>query len=134
MDPIYIETPYTSSHMGPMYIETLYISSHMGTMYIETPYITNTSVQAESLLPCLELTARDIGIYMISDKTEFMCFKEDGAIFSLNDKPLKLVDYFTYVGCNILSSESDVNICIRKAWTVINNLLTIWKSNLSDKM
>ena len=25
--------------MGPMYIETPYISSHMDTMYIETPYM-----------------------------------------------------------------------------------------------
>ena len=36
MVPIYIETPYISSHMGPMYIE--YISSYMGPVYIETPY------------------------------------------------------------------------------------------------
>ena len=51
---------------------------------------------------------------MNSDKTEFMCFNQDGAI-SLNDKSLKLVDEFIYLSSNISSTESDVNIHINKA-------------------
>ena len=38
----------------------------------------------------LELAAKSIDLSVNSDKTEFMCFKEDGAIFLLNDQPLKL--------------------------------------------
>ena len=48
--------------------------------------------------------------------------------------PLKLVNHFTYLGNNISSTESDVNKCIGKAWTAIDRLLIIWKSNLSDKI
>ena len=39
---------------------------------------------------------------------------------------------FSYLGSNILSRESDINMYIRKTWTVIDSLSTIWKSNLSD--
>ena len=34
---------------------------------------------------------------MNSDKTEFMCFKQDVPMSTINDKRLKLVDHFTYV-------------------------------------
>ena len=37
----------------------------------------------------LEQAARDIGLYMNSDKTEFMYFYQDVAISSLNVKPLR---------------------------------------------
>ena len=39
-----------------------------------------------------------------------------------------------HLGGNILSTESDVNICIGKAWTAINRLMAIWKSDLSNKI
>ena len=94
--------------------------------------LTNTPAQTKSLLNSLEQAARGIGLYMNSDKTEFMCFKQDAAISTLNDKPLKSVDHFTYLGSNVSSTESDVNKCIGKAWTAIDRLLIIWKSNLSD--
>ena len=63
-----------------------------------------------------------------------MCFKRDGAISTLNGKFLKLVDHFTYLGSNILSTESNVNIRIVEAWTAIDRLWIIWKSDLSDKI
>ena len=62
-----------------------------------------------------------------------MCFNQNWVI-SFRGKPLKLVDQFIHLGSNILSSESDVNICIGKTWTSIDRLLTIWKSDLSDKI
>ena len=48
------------------------------------------------------------------DETEFMSFKQDEAIISLNGKPLKLVDQFIYLSSNITSTVSDVNIHIGK--------------------
>ena len=39
-----------------------------------------------------------------------MCFKQDGVISTLNEKPLKINDQFTYFGSNISSTESSVNI------------------------
>ena len=44
--------------------------------------------------------------------SEFMCFNEGGTIYSLNVNPLKLVDKFINLSCNILSTECDVNILI----------------------
>ena len=45
-----------------------------------------------------------------------------------------LGDQFIYLGSNISSTESDFNILIGKAWTTIDRLMTIWKSDLSDKI
>ena len=40
-----------------------------------------------------------------------MSFNQDGVIFSLDDKPLKLVEPFILYGSNISLTESDVYIC-----------------------
>ena len=47
---------------------------------------------------------------------------------------LKLVDKFTYFGCSISSTENDINTQQAKAWTAIDNLSVIWKSDRSDKI
>ena len=56
--------------------------------------LANTPTQAQPLLHSLEQAARSIGLHANSDKTEFMPFSQDVA-FSLNGKPLKLVNQFT---------------------------------------
>ena len=50
-----------------------------------------------------------------------MCFNENSAI-SINGKPQKLINQFIYLGSNISSNESIVNICIGKAWTIIDHM------------
>ena len=47
---------------------------------------------------------------------------------------LKLVDKFTYLGSSISSTEKDIDTRLTKAWTAINRLSIIWKSDLTDKM
>ena len=63
-----------------------------------------------------------------------MSFNQGGTISTLNGKPLKLVDLFTYLSSNISSTESDVNIHIRTVQTAIYRLSMIWKFELSDEM
>ena len=63
-----------------------------------------------------------------------MYSNEDGAISLLKSTPLNLVDQFIYRGSNISSTESDINICISKAWAAIDRLSTKSKSDLSDKI
>ena len=75
----------------------------------------------------LEQVAGGINLFVKANKTEFMYFK---AISTLNGKPLKFVDQFTYLGSNISSTENDVNISLVKAWRLSIN----WKSDLSDKI
>ena len=75
--------------------------------------LSNTPAQAESLLYSLEQAARGIDLYVITNKSEYMSFKQKGAISW--DKPLILVDQFTYIDSNILSTEGDINVHIKKA-------------------
>ena len=69
----------------------------------------------------MEEAAKNIGLYVNSDKTEFMSLKKKD-ISTLDSKPLKPVEQFTYLGSNISSTESDVNARIGKAWSTINRL------------
>ena len=63
-----------------------------------------------------------------------MYFKQEGAISTLSGKALKLINQFAYLGSNISSTENDVNISIVKAWTAIECLSIVGKSNFPDKI
>ena len=63
-----------------------------------------------------------------------MCFNQTGDISTLGGSSLKLVDKFTYLGSNVSSTEKDIDMRLTKAWTAINRLSVIWKSDLTDKM
>ena len=65
---------------------------------------------------------------------EYMCYNQTGDISTLEGTPLKLVDKFTYLGSSVESTEKDIETRLTKAWTAINRLSTIWKSDLTDKM
>ena len=47
---------------------------------------------------------------------------------------LKLVDKFTCLGSSVSSTEKDIDTQLTKAWTAIDRLSIIWKSDLTDKM
>ena len=98
-----------------------------------TVLLANSPIQAESLLHSLEWAAGGIGLYVNTDKTEYMCFNQRGDI-TLKGCPLKLVDKFTYLGSSVLSTENDINTRQAKAWTVIDRLSVIWKLDLTDKI
>ena len=63
-----------------------------------------------------------------------MCFNQAGDISTLEGTSLKLVDKFTYLGSSVSSTEKDIDTWLMKAWTTIDKLLIIWKSDLTDKM
>ena len=90
--------------------------------------------QADTLLHSLERAAVGIGLHVNAHKTEYMCFDQTGDISTLNDSSLKLVDKFTYLGISVLSTETEINMILAKAWTAINSLLVIWKLDLTDKI
>ena len=92
--------------------------------------LANTPAQAKSLKYSLEQATRGIDFLANPDKIEFVCFKQDGAITTLNGNLLKLIDQFSYISNNISSTESDVNIYIRKT---VNDRLIICEPDLSDK-
>ena len=96
--------------------------------------LANIPVQAETLLHTLEWAAAGIGLHVNSHKTEYMCFNQTGNISTLGGSSLKLVDKFTYLGSSVSSNEKDIDTWLTKAWTAINKLSVIWKSDLTDKM
>ena len=63
-----------------------------------------------------------------------MCYNQTGDISTPDGTPLKLVDKFTYLGSSIKSTKKDIDTRLTKAWTAINRLSIIWKSDLTDKM
>ena len=85
------------------------------------------------LKPCYIVTA-GIGLHVNTHKTEYMCFNQTGDISTLNGSSLKLVDKFTYLGSSVSLTKTDIDMQLAKAWTAINWLLVIWKSDLTNKM
>ena len=63
-----------------------------------------------------------------------MCYNQTGNIATLDGASLKLVDKFTYLGSSVSSTEKDIDTRLTKAWTAIDRLSIIWKSDLTDKM
>ena len=96
--------------------------------------LANTPNQAETLLYSLERAAAGIGLHVNVHKTEYMCYNQTGDITTLDGTPLKLVDNFIYIGSNVSSTEKDIDTRLTKAWTAIDRLSIIWKSDLTDKM
>ena len=89
---------------------------------------------AETLLHCVERANVCIDLHVNAHMTEYMCFNQTGEISTLSGSSLKLVDKFIYQGSSVSSTETDINTLLGKAWTTINRLLVIWKSDLINKI
>ena len=96
--------------------------------------LANTPNQAETQLHSLERAAVGIGLHVNAHKTDYMCYNQTGDISTLDGTPLKLVDKFTHRGSSVSSTENDNDTRLTKAWTTIDRLSIIWKSDLTDKM
>ena len=96
--------------------------------------LVNTPNQAETLLHSLEQAATGIGLHVNAHKTEYTCYNQTGDISTLNGTSLKLGNKFTYLGSSVSSTKKDIDTRLMKAWTAIDKLLIIWKSDLTDKM
>ena len=109
-------------------------SKQLQTQTTPIALLANTPAQAESLLHSLERAAASIGFHVNADKTEYMCFNQRGDISTLNGSSLKQVEKFTYLGSSVSSTEKDINMRQAKAWTAIDRLSAMWKSDLTDKI
>ena len=82
----------------------------------------------------MERAAVGIGLHVNALKTEYLCYNQTGDISILDGTSLKLVDKFTYLRSSDSSTEKDIDTRLTKAWTAIDRLSIIWKSDLTDKM
>ena len=96
--------------------------------------LVNTPNQAKTQLHSLEWAATGIGLHVNAHKTEYMCYNQTGDISTWDGTSLKLVDKFIYLGSSVSSTEKDIDTWLTKAWTAIDWLSIIWKSDLTDKM
>ena len=95
--------------------------------------LANAPAQTKTLPHRLERAAADIGLHVNAHKTEYMSFNQ-GDISTQGGSSLKLVDKFTYLGSSVSSIVKDIDTRLPKAWTAINRLSVIGKSDLKDKM
>ena len=82
-------------------------------------------LQGDTLAPYLFIICLDYVLRTSIDK-----IRENG----FDGTSLKLVDKFTYLGSSVSSTEKDIDTRLTKAWTAIDKLSFIWKSDLTDKM
>ena len=93
----------------------------------------NAPAQADTLLHNLERSAAGIRHHVNAHKTKYRCLNQIGDISTLNVSSQKLVDKFTYLGSSVSSTEKDIDTWLEKAWTTIDRLSVIWKSDLINK-
>ena len=110
--------------------QTITVANYAGDIAL----LVNTPSQAESLLHSLERVAAAIGLHINIDNTKYMCLNQRGGISTLNGSSQKLVDKFTYQASSVSSTEKDINTLLAKAWTAIERLSVILKSDLIDKI
>ena len=96
--------------------------------------LANTPNQPKTLLHSLERTPAGISLHVNAHKTEYMCFNQTGNISTLDRNSLKLVDKFINIGSSISSTEKDIDTQLTKAWTAIDKLSIIGKSDMTDKI
>ena len=96
--------------------------------------LANAPGQAESQLYNREQTIGGIGFQVNANKTGHMNFKREEVIYTYSVRLLKLVIKFTYLRSSISSTETDVWICLAKAWTAIDSCSFTWKSVRFDKI
>ena len=92
---------------------------------------------AQALLSSLESAANCIGLYLNENKTEHMTLNtqdQEFQIKTLNDKVLKCVDDYKYLGSYIRNSERDFTFRKGLAWSACNKMDKIWKSNLDKHL
>ena len=96
--------------------------------------LSNTHTPTESLLESQKQAAGDIGLHVNADKTECRSSNKKGNISTLIGGSLKWFDKLMYLRSSVSSTENDINMQLANAWTAINTLSIIWKSDLSDKV
>ena len=63
-------------------------------------------------------------------KTKFITVNAEGTITAQNGCDLEQVNDFNYLGSKIISLENDIQVRIGSAWSALNKLTLVWKSNL----
>ena len=100
--------------------------------------ISSTLANAQALLTSLEKAANHVGLYLNESKTEYMnccqIINPASKITTLNNKELKCVNDYKYLGSFVSDSEKDFKTRKGMAWTACNDLHNVWNSSLDDNI
>ena len=103
--------------------------------YVDDIALTSNILKdANALLLKIELAAKEIGLNINTDKTEYINLNQNNNLHmeSIGGNMIKRVVDFKYIRSYIKSTDRDVNIRIDKAWATLNSMKSIWKSKLSE--
>ena len=109
-----------------------------GTDFADDIALLSDSIEdAQTLLFLLIKTAKEVGLSINEDKTEYMSYNilnpRSDTILA-NEKPLKKVDDLKYLGSWVDNSEEDMKTRKAQAGVAIRKLENIWKSDLTRKL
>ena len=94
----------------------------------------NTPTQAESLLHSLEQAAGGIGLHVNADKTKYMCLKSKSRHLHTKWRLPETNGHVHWPRKPRLIYWKWYHVRVAKAWTAIDWLSIIWKSDLADKL
>ena len=92
----------------------------------------NSIELANEQLEKLALVAKQVGLQINLEKTEYMAFNvsESEGKVKLDNKPISKVNDFRYLGSMLASTENDVKRRCGLAWSVFETMAKIWTSSL----
>ena len=100
--------------------------------------LSDNIAHAEVLLHKVESAAKEIGLTINSQETEYMSFNNpQGNLVDTSGAPLSQVTDFQYLGSIISwveSTKKDVEVRIAKAWAACSKLNNMWQSDLSKDL
>ena len=89
----------------------------------------NTLKNANTLLLKIESAAKEIGLSINTDKTEYININQNNNMHmkSICGNVINQAEDFKYLGIYIRSTKRYVNISIAKAWAALHSMNIIWK-------
>ena len=128
-----------ADHVG-LTINDRQSSRHPATYLTDTDFadeialLSNTIEDAQKLLTLVVDTARQIGLNINEEKTEYMTYNiQENNHLTANSKVIKEVQEFKYLGSWIDDSHKDLKIRKALAWSAARKMNNIWKSHLQQK-
>jgi len=97
---------------------------------------TDCTKNGKAILLALQREAKNIGLNINLSKTEYIAinFEEEILDLSLEEGSINQCHDFKYLGCWIMSSLKDFQSRAGQAWKAMNDLNSIWRSNLPPKI
>ena len=104
---------------------------------VDIALLSDSIEDAQCLLSLVIKTAKEVGLSINEDNTEYLSYNTPNPrndTILANEKPLKKVNDFKFLGCWVDNSEKDTKTGKAQAWASIRKLDNMWKSDLPRKL